>query len=522
MEAAVAQKRLIYCGAVQATPFRLVRLGTLLFAACFLFFALFSHAHFKGSDEVAIFEMTRSIAEGRGLAVPALRHTQIGKDGRRYSYFSPGQSVLALPLYAAARAAEKVLPRSAIDRLRGPEIQGGRHVYGGDLAISVLALYGPLVGALLVLVFFRLELDFGASLGAALVAAGLLATTTQVALHSAYFLRHSTEALCFVSAFWLLRRFGEGRGLRTLWIASALAALAFLVRVPAAIVAPALGGYVAWVIWLRGLSPGARRDARWLAHCLAAVLLPVVAALALHAGANFVRWGTWLSSPMVGQDTRFENSLLRGLQGLLVSPGSSLFVYSPLLLLLPWTIVGFARRFRAETLFIAGLSLSVLLVYAKFDGWTGLWSAPGPRYLFVLIPFLMLPLGPWLGDRSGARASTRLAKWTAVAMLGAAGLCVQLLCLTVRWGSVPNLAAWPVLDPDGSNFLFEPSRSPLVVIARLLAQGGPRDPWILRVAEGWPGVAAAPGLAGLLVGAWLLAFCLVVYALARETRRISP
>ena len=33
------------------------------------------------------------------LAVPAMQHTAVGPDGRRYSFFTAGQSFLAVPFY---------------------------------------------------------------------------------------------------------------------------------------------------------------------------------------------------------------------------------------------------------------------------------------------------------------------------------------------------------------------------------------------------------------------------------------
>ena len=90
------------------------------------------------------------------------------------------------------------------------------------------------------------------------------------------------------------------------------------------------------------------------------------------------------------------------LVGFLVSPGMSLFVYSPVLLLLPATLPRFWRAHRAETWTILALFASNLLFYASYQLWTGLFSCPGPRYLFTATVFLMLPLGPWL-DRARER-----------------------------------------------------------------------------------------------------------------------
>jgi hypothetical protein len=154
-------------------------------------------------------------------------------------------------------------------------------------------------------------------------------------------------------------------------------------------------------------------------------------------------------------------------------------------------------------------------VFAKFDGWSGLWSAPGPRYLFLPIPLLLLSVGLWLDDAIGAEKRRR---WISVAVLGAAGLWVQLASTVVRWGSVPALARYPILDPDQSGVLFEWDRSPVWVMTRLLVSGGPYDPWLLRLWNGWPGVAPHPALAIAAALAWVLCFALACAALRRELR----
>jgi hypothetical protein len=225
-----------------------------------------------------------------------------------------------------------------------------------------------------------------------------------------------------------------------------------------------------------------------------------------------MRWGSWLGSPMVEQQSRFENPVLRGLAGLLLSPGSSVFVYSPLLLLAPFGIVVLWRRERPLALAILAMAVVWLGFYAGFDGWSGLWSAPGPRYLFPLVPLLLLPLGHWLD---------RPSRWAMAAALGLLGLGVQLVSLLVRWGSVPSLTGWPVDAPDQSDFLFDPGRSPVVVMTRLLASGGPIDSWLWQLAHGWPGFPARPGVALALLALDLCAGAACLWLLRRQLGRAT-
>ncbi len=477
----------------------------------FWFFAVFNHGHFIGSDEVAIFEMTRSIAEKGELAVPALQHTAPGRDGRRYSFFSPGQSVLALPLYFLGDAAQHVLPLDWRRALRGPPNGYGPYVFGGTLAITAVGFFSTLASAGLIALFFRFERRLGTSRRSALIATGLLATSTYVLLMSTYFLRHASEALCLLGAFFLFFRYKESGRLQPLFWGAGLASLAFLLRVPNAFAAPALAAYLGWAIFVRTQRFG--QPLQVLRAALIA-LIPLALALAIHAAWNQARWDDFFGSPMVDQYARLDNPIYIGLTGFLVSPGSSVFVYSPLLLLLPWTLPGFFRRWRAEASAVVGLAIFLLLVYSSFNGWEGLWSAPGPRYLFLWTPMLLLSLGPWLDRPGGARRSI------AVGSLALVGLAVQVVSTVVQWGAVPALANYLEFEPRWS-FLFVPQYAPIAEMTRLFLAGGPYDPWLIRLAGGWTGFEGQPALAVSLFVAWSAGLSAGLVAIHREHRRLG-
>jgi hypothetical protein len=118
----------------------------------------------------------------------------------------------------------------------------------------------------------------------------------------------------------------------------------------------------------------------------------------------------------------FSYPLLAGLQGLLLSPLRSAFLYSPPLIgaLIMW------RRFLREqgrtAVFILSIPLLYLLVHSKFLGWHGgyVW---GPRYLVPVTGFFLIPFIYLLEDFSRLRTSGKI---SVIAML-AGGLAIQLL-----------------------------------------------------------------------------------------------
>jgi hypothetical protein len=302
----------------------------------------------------------------------------------------------------------------------------------------------------------------------------------------------------------------EGRA-RALLGASGLASLTLLVAVPATVALPPLAAYGLWVAWPRLNAAAAPERAR----LVACALLPALAVLALHVAHNRALWGTVLDSPMVAQRRGFTTPLHVGLAGFLVSPGASIFLYSPLLLLLVCTLPGFWRERRAECVTALAMALSLLLFCAGFSLWHGLFSAPGPRYLFALTPLLCLPLGPWL-DRAGPRE-----RWALLALAGA-GLAVQLVLVLSRWSAVIREAGYleSALRSD-FGFLFAPGRSPILASARAVL-GGELDTWLVGLATGFGRGEGAPLAAALLLALWGLALYLALRRLRRLAREPAP
>jgi hypothetical protein len=348
-----------------------------------------------------------------------------------------------------------------------------------------VTLYAPFASALLVALFFLCERSLGASPRSAARAALLLAGCTYVGTMATFFLRHTTEACTLLGAFLGFHAYARHGRPMHLAFGSALGAATLLVRVPALVGAPALIVYAGWSVLQRWRHDGGRV---WL-PALCATALPAAAMLGIHLVVNYWKWGTWLESPMLSQYERFTLPLHVGLAGFLLSPGSSLFVYSPLLLLLPRTLPDLWVRQRAACVVVLALAASFLLVCAKFIYWHGLWSAPGPRYLFVLVPFLMLPLGPWLDTRR------RRADGIALVALAALGALVQWLLMTTWFPAVVDLMAWPPLSDATPRFLFSPAEAPILGSARRILETGRLDVWLWGLGVGFPGRSGTPLLA---------------------------
>ncbi len=111
------------------------------------------------------------------------------------------------------------------------------------------------------------------------------------------------------------------------------------------------------------------------------VSLGVVPGLVLTAWSNYVRTGNLFSS---GYEAGFVNPIFVGIYGLLFSAGKSLFLFSPILILYPFTLRKSMRTpsLRSLAKWSLVLFLCQVLFYAKWWDWSGDHSW-GVRFLVL-------------------------------------------------------------------------------------------------------------------------------------------
>jgi hypothetical protein len=480
-----------------------------LAAVAALAYLPFNHCHFSASDETGVFDTALSLYTRGTLAVEPGPHIFPGRDGRRYSHFAIGQTILALPFIAIADGAERALPPETLRAAIGREDEGYID-QRESLAIFLTSAYAPIASGVLLAIFFAFERGLGASRRSALVATALLGACSYVAAHSVYFLQHTTEAVAILGGFAALHAWRRTGRIGWLAAGSALASAVVIVRIPAAVSGPALAGYLLFTLIERRPPP----PARW--RVAAAIALPAAAVAAIHLGVNYAKWGTWIESPMTAQTALLQGSLRAGLTGLLLSPGASLFAYSPLLVLLPLWLPGCWRRHRAEAIAALALAASFLWLCGGFLFWHGLWSSPGPRYLFALTPLLMLPLGPWL-DAPKPRWQRALA--IALAVWGAV---VQIALMSAHWRHTTERMGYErELTVVSQPFLYDPLRSPIAAQLESLRLGE-IDSYLWSLWFGVPGRAPNPALAAALLLAWAAALGYCALRLRASLAEAAP
>lgn len=332
-----------------------------------------------------------------------------GRDGLFYPAHELGSVLWQLPAAAAALAVERVLPPMgpADSPASVPEIV----MAFGSLLVSLVTAAG----------FWKwLEWGFAAPVRVRLAGSATLIFATMLLPYS----RMLTD-VCATGA-WLT--WGAALGARAAstggaWpAAGAGAALGFalLTRIPSLVAAAPL-----FAVMLARTRPARRRQ---VGAAAVAGALPMLAALLwfndLRTGSPFV---PALMLPEFAVVRMGTGHVVEGVTGLLASPGKSIFVFSPVLLL---SVVGWRRLYRAapaDALGVAAACTAFVLVHGTLGSWHADWGW-GPRHFTFMIPIAWLPGALFIASLPAGTARHRLA-----AALVAASVALQGAAMTINW-----------------------------------------------------------------------------------------
>jgi hypothetical protein len=342
-------------------------------------------------------------------------------DGRRYASAPPGLALALVPAELIARFTDV--------RTRG-----------------LLESASAAIGVALLCLLFAAELRRHAARPSTTVIATLaLAFTTTLVAAGRYADGSALAALLLYYAYTWARRQGTASGVR------ASIALGLLV-----LVEPSYGPAAAVLMIGAVLADRDRRTPPGI-MALAAPLLVGAALVLIHRGHV-----GWFPPP--------PGDLLQGLDGLVLSTGKSVFLYSPLLFLLPFALPGWWRERRTEAALAIAVMLAVVCSAAMLDRWHGdpTW---GPRRLTPILPIAAEPIALWL---DGKRA--RLTR-AAAGVLLVAGLFVQLFGAVWAPSAFPRLVNL-VRDKTGAPDWFVDPQSELHFIPQFSPISGQH--WMLR------------------------------------------
>ena len=395
---------------IQASP---KRCAVLLFLTFGFLYMMTSSGRVRTVDEYMAFFETESIALHESTAVPQAVHLNYyyGKydtHGEPHTPYPPGHPVFALPFY--------LFGRYVLEKLPGMPASGEQMILEAAVCFSS-AVFSASAVTFLFLICCALGLDVLPSLATA----AIVGLATPVFAYSSWFFSEPlTTALLLAAAYFAFaRHLGELIPVSAAAIGGALIGVAIFVRPVHALAAAVFFG----ALILRD-----RAKALWPALMLGFLSAIGLAALLLY---NFHLYGNALEFgyPAVAEGGKrlnsFETPILTGLVGFLFSPGKSIFVFAPPLILALAGLPRLWRRDRGLAAVAAGALPVYLLFYARYSQWEGGYCV-GPRYMAPALALLCIGLAPVIAE---AKKTTR----RAAIVLTAIGAAVQLVSMATSF-----------------------------------------------------------------------------------------
>jgi hypothetical protein len=364
------------------------REALLVFGCFFLLYAATSPGDLMGDSE-ARWLIARRLAETGWFDLAPGSYSRLveGRGGRFYFFTGPAQPVCLVPFVWAGQAVEQ-LPLG---------LGGSADLFGEALASLILF---PVFGGVAVMLLYLIVRDSAGGHRAALGVCALFGLATMHWHNSVNTYEESQTAACALAALWAAQRAWLRGGWLYPLVACAAMGLSLCFRVSAVTLIGPIGVIALWrdAAGQPMRTEQLRRVGTWIAAGLVGAA-PFMAALAVF---NYVRFGSiWEAGygPHVAQTLQmglFDTPLLVGLSGMLFSPGKSVFLFNPVLLVSLAAFPLFWRTHRALALTAGSVFAGTVLFYAGYTFWSG-DLAWGPRYLASSIGFCLLPLIPVAG-----------------------------------------------------------------------------------------------------------------------------
>ena len=366
-----------------------------LFVTFFALYLLGAGRFPPNADARSLWEVAENLVTRQSVAVQTKWNVAVpSPDGKVYCLLPLFGSLVHVPGAALREAVGKVAPKSR------------------ELTLPLAAKLGSAAVAAFTLVLFFGLARRHASPRAALATTVIVGLGTLVAYYARMPYTEILQACCFtgfVSAVDAALREPDARAARRLGLWLGLLVNAKLVFL---LVVPGVALVFAWE--LRPRPRTLWRLFAWAAAVAALCAIPIL-------WYNRVRFGSPFAT---GYGAAGGGVFWRGAWGLLFSPGKSVFLYDPPLLLALAGIPAFLRRSRPLALALAAAIAPVFAVYAQFIYWDGDW-AWGPRYLVPFLPACCLPLA-LVVDRA-MHAARRHLRAAVVWITFAAGTGMQIL-----------------------------------------------------------------------------------------------
>ena len=330
--------------------------------------ALTFGGHGTTVDENLVAQVVESMATRGELNCAQMFQALPGPDGKYYSRYGIGFPLMILPFYYLGDSFQWLKPDS--------------RAYCGSPHMFAMLWASVLITVLTGWSFYRLCLQLGGDARvAALFALGLILASPFWPYSQTLYRLNASGAIVILLLLSLLT-YERTHSRLCLWAVAGLTAFGLNVREDLVFAFVAIG------IWICLRGAFSERWPRAAALMTGAVFGALI--WGLH---NYIRFRTFFIENY--EDLSFQESLLTSVPQLLWGLRRGLIVYAPLSLMPVFSFFA-ARRKGAVDLWL--LCVGVLWVYLILYGKSSMWHGGvcwGPRHMYFLLPFAMLP-GIWL------------------------------------------------------------------------------------------------------------------------------
>lgn len=399
---------------------------TALFMSLFCLQILFLEGHINTPDGQVMFDVSAAMLDKNAADISPIFGKEFGgsrslraDNTRFYSKYGLGLSLMALPTLLLGDLLEPLVQKNDVkifwhyedqlaqinSKYSGAEFSRvvwyDRDIkpYSWPLRIYFATWTNCWIVAGIGAVLYLLGMSYGWGIAVSLGIAFSANFTTPLWHYAGEFFSEPLSAFCLVLLLYCWRisfRHKERRCFHA-WLGGFALGFAVLTKAANIGVAPWAGIYA-----MLGLSDArfSRRD-RW--RWILAMGLGIAGPLLLFLVYNYSRYGFFFETGYRDEARSFTTPLLTGLYGLVFSPGRGILWYFPAVILGVLGYKRFLREERADAVFVGGVGLTWLGLYAKWSAWEGGWCW-GPRFLVPIIPLMLLPAASLVKDlwRCGA------------------------------------------------------------------------------------------------------------------------
>jgi len=248
--------------------------------------------------------------------------------------------------------------------------------------------YGPLFSALTVGVFFLVCRTFNFTPKTSITLALFYGLTTIVWAYSKTSLNSVPMTFFVLLGFLFFRKFQKNSSHIDLIFCATSLGFAFLVRTDTVLLIIPLFLFILYHL----------RKQYGKTKKFFSFVIPTLSAYAISRIIDFMRVGIPQDVGSGIPQTSVASTFYQNVFGLFLSPGIGLLIFAPILFTIFLSFPDFYKRNKLECLLFLSFIMFFLIFYANIEFWHGLnsWSA---RYLFPVVPFLLLPLGASIEKR---------------------------------------------------------------------------------------------------------------------------